>query len=400
MVGRRLVPTAGAGGRPVASLAIAAALLCLAAAACTEPFIPSGGGGAPPPGTGSNSSLFTYRAVFAGGVSHACVLANGGRALCWGSNRQGQLGDGSTEDSDEPRFVGGAHAFETLAILGHSCGLTTNDVAFCWGANVRGRLGDGTTRNRSLPTRVDTELRFVEIGAGGVFSCARTADGEVYCWGANPSGQLGTHPDTIGLRPVRLETDHRFATISVGVGHACGLDADGLLLCWGGPWGAEPTPLSGAPRFSSVSVGGDHLCGLDAGGRAHCWGENEHGQLGDGTTTGRSFGEPPVAVATELRFERISVGARHTCAVDVEGVGWCWGDDRAGQLGNGDPAGGVPEERSLPPVRVALFTPLAWISAGGTRSCAVNDRAEAFCWGFGTGNATRPTSSRPVQLPS
>src|SRR5437016_14524115 len=71
---------------------------------------------------------------------------------------------------------------------------------------------------------------------------------------------------------------------------------------------AAAQPLS----FQQVSAGFSHNCGLTLDGRAYCWGQNEAGQLGDGTTLQRLT---PVAVAGGLRFRQVSAGARHTCAL-------------------------------------------------------------------------------------
>lgn len=368
-------------------VALAGALV--ASAACHEPFVPSGGGP-----SGRNTTLLTFEAAFAGS-GHSCLLANGGKAFCWGSNRNGQLGTGTTESSDTPRSVGGAHFFETLSIRNHSCGITTNGLALCWGLNA-GRLGDGTTESRALPTAVETELRFSAIGAGATHTCAVALDGSAYCWGKNDDGQLGGHPDTVSLVPAPVQGGHRFRTVSTGFRLTCGIDGAGTPLCWGGAWGDEPRPMAGGLALATLSVGSSHLCALDEEGRAYCWGDNDEGQLGDGTRIPRGIDEAPVPVATELRFTTLSVGTDHSCGV-ADGIGYCWGSDRLGQLGDGDPPGGDPSFKPIPS-RVVLDGSFVDISAGAFNTCGVTDRHEAFCWGFGTGNAASPESPRPVPV--
>jgi hypothetical protein len=67
------------------------------------------------------------------------------------------------------------------------------------------------------------------------------------------------------------------------------------------PQSATPTPAPGLAMaaaeplaFRQVSAGLSHTCGVTTDDRAYCWGSNARGQLGDGTTTGRTR---PVAVA-------------------------------------------------------------------------------------------------------
>ena len=95
-------------------------------------------------------------ALLTAGFNHSCGLTTGGNAYCWGSNSEGQLGDGTTTDRLIPVPVTGGLIFASL-VLGdrHSCALaTTGGGAYCWGENFFGQLGDGTTTARSEPVRV------------------------------------------------------------------------------------------------------------------------------------------------------------------------------------------------------------------------------------------------------
>jgi alpha-tubulin suppressor-like RCC1 family protein len=53
-------------------------------------------------------------------------------------------------------------------------------------------------------------------------------------------------------------------------------------------------PVAGGLSFTAVSVGGQHTCGITTAGEAYCWGDNQAGQLGDGTFTGSTV---PLKVA-------------------------------------------------------------------------------------------------------
>jgi hypothetical protein len=62
----------------------------------------------------------------------------------------------------------------------------------------------------------------------------------------------------------------------------------------------------------SLTAGTAHTCGLTSGGTACCWGANDHGQLGDGSTTNRLT---PVAAAGGLAFASLTARGHHTCGL-------------------------------------------------------------------------------------
>lgn len=112
-------------------------------------------------GTRANSALAVrvsgervFSSVSAGFYS-ACGLS-GGRAYCWGDNYAGWLGMGHTDRAvTTPAEVVGGHAFQSISAgEGHRCGLTGGGAAYCWGYNRVGMLGDGTTTERTAPARV------------------------------------------------------------------------------------------------------------------------------------------------------------------------------------------------------------------------------------------------------
>ncbi len=49
----------------------------------------------------------------------------------------------------------------------HTCALTTASDAYCWGSNTNGELGDGTQTARTAPVAVTGGVKFAAIEAGG-----------------------------------------------------------------------------------------------------------------------------------------------------------------------------------------------------------------------------------------
>ena len=103
-------------------------------------------------------------AVAAGG-SHACGLEGAGGVICWGANYHGQLGDGSTTETDEPVDVSGLVTGVAAIAAGydHTCALTVDDRVLCWGDNWYGQLGDQTPcrgmSSSAVPVEVDLAPR-------------------------------------------------------------------------------------------------------------------------------------------------------------------------------------------------------------------------------------------------
>lgn len=125
----------------------------------------------------------TLRAV-ATGDRHTCALLADGRAVCWGDNADGQLGDGTTDSRNTPQDVAGSLRFTALAAGStHTCGLTADGTVYCWGGNGSGQLGDGSGEARSEPAPVARAHRFLSIAAGSARTCGVTTGGELDCWG-------------------------------------------------------------------------------------------------------------------------------------------------------------------------------------------------------------------------
>jgi alpha-tubulin suppressor-like RCC1 family protein len=158
------------------------------------------------------------RQVAVGGV-HACALDDDGAASCWGDNTVGALGEGPGLDAPRPEPVAvddagalaGARLAEITAGGEHTCGLSTAGAAYCWGSDGDGQLGDGgATTDRDVPVMVDRGARPVtaelsDLAAGDRHTCALDDDGSAYCWGADTSGQLGNGAAGASGVPVRVQ---------------------------------------------------------------------------------------------------------------------------------------------------------------------------------------------------
>jgi alpha-tubulin suppressor-like RCC1 family protein len=101
------------------------------------------------------------------GLIHDCALSRDGTAYCWGQNGNGQIGDGTTHGAAMPQRVATDRRFSAItaggnvfvaqpgdvAMWGFTCALAKDGESIsCWGDNRHGALGNGSTDRALTPT--------------------------------------------------------------------------------------------------------------------------------------------------------------------------------------------------------------------------------------------------------
>ncbi len=384
-----------------------AALVAVLAAGCDPSHPPpkavSGDGG-------SRGALNAVTAISAGSA-HTCAVVNGG-AQCWGQNKAGQLGNGSTADNHVPVLVTGlASGVQGIGAGGyHSCAVV-NGAAWCWGDNDSGDLGNGSTTESNVPVAVSGLASGVTaLAVGNPNHACALVNGGVQCWGYNFSGELGDGSSAASDVPVQVSgLTSGVEAIAAGYVDACALLTGGAQ-CWGNDSYGEvgngeatenaistPTPVLGlSGMVQAIATGGLHTCALVQGG-VECWGYNYGGDLGNGSSYAALLQSlTPVQVSGLTGVQAITVGVYHACALSQDGGVLCWGDNSYGQLG----AGAIASS-SVPVAVQGLPGGAQAITAGDYHTCAMVDGA-AWCWGDNAngdlGNGSTTQSNVPVPV--
>src|SRR6266496_3772804 len=246
-------------------------------------------------------------------------------------------------------------------------------------------------------------VQFVTASSGVLAGCGLTGGHELYCW---PFGFTYTYYQFVPGIPVVVPGPTGFTGVSVGEYHNWAVGTDELGYCWGesnafGELGdgknpqpsSTPSPVQGGIHFRSVTVGEWHSCGLSTSGIVYCWGLNDVSQLGIDSSVTCPEAHPcsplPTPVSGGLTFKAVTAGTRHTCALTVDGVAYCWGNNTSGQVGAWTTETCGDQYNSFPcatkPMRVLAANGFVEITAGGDHSCGLTATGTVWCWGSNTG---------------
>lgn len=209
-----------------------------------------------------------------------------------------------------------------------------------------------------------------------------------------------------------------------GERHTCALSPASHVWCWGnnaagqlgtGDLSARNQPAfaaavngaDGAQRYMALAAGDDFTCAITVefapgtGGGVRCWGDNAAGQLGNGATTTSTAPVTPVGLDDSVRS--ISATNRHVCVIKINDEVWCWGNNASGQIGTGS----TSPAAVTTPARATEGPPAALeVSAGLGHTCALSLVGAVTCWGdntfgqLGTGDTTQSPEASDVVLPS
>jgi alpha-tubulin suppressor-like RCC1 family protein len=320
--------------------------------------------------------------VISAGGNHSLALGSDGQIYSWGSNSNGQIGDGSALDRSRPVVIalpGGATPAVVVAGDAQSFAITTSGLLYAWGNNSSGQLGDASTISHASPVLIPLPASFNApqgtffpgLASASLQTLAITSNGRMYAWGDNAQGELGLGTTTSATVPTLVPFFVLASTptqVSAGGQSSMAVTANGSLYGWGNNVVSElgdgtttqrnaPVKLAlpGGIGVSVVSEAADHGLAIGADGNLYAWGANPYGGIGNGTlvpaTTPQlvtlAAGVKPVAIAAGFGTTLVSNG--YSLAIGSDGKVYSWGSNGWGQLGEGSTA------QHLTPVLVGPF---------------------------------------------
>jgi alpha-tubulin suppressor-like RCC1 family protein len=291
------------------------------------------------------------------------ALLEDGTVVAWGSNSEGQLGNGPMGATGElgrypkpsitpVRVTGLTNIIQVEAGTKHAVALRKDGTVWAWGTRDDGAIGDGEPKTlRPVmaigATQVTGLQGITRIAARGSHNLALRSDGKVMAWGQNRYGQLGNGTRDNGWTPAEVSGLDRIVAIATGSGSASFSGAvrdDGTVWMWGS--GTSGVMGNGIRNPSPDDPGGRNLLPLQVPGLAN--------------------------------VKALSFGSGHVAALLGDGTLRMWGFDGFGQIGVGTSAGYYPK-----PVMPKGITNVAFVRLDGQRSFAVRTDGSLWIWGFG-----------------
>ncbi len=240
----------------------------------------------------------------------------------------------------------------------------------------------------------------VNVGQPAIFSVVAVGDHltRTYQWRNNGVDIAGA-TSSIYITPAAVLADSG-ASFDVVVTNASGTATSAAAVLTVVALANSPPPVLPAQVFAGKSANAavSFSVVLESDGTVVSWGDNSAGQAGNGTAAAGSETPKTANLPAGSHVVEVAVGAGHVLALRDDGAVYGWGLNGSGQLGLGD---------SLPratPTLITLPHPAVAIAAGLAHSVAVLDDGTVYVWGvnvlgeLGNGLRAPVASATPTQV--
>ena len=334
------------------------------------------------------TSSTNWKQVSCGGY-HTAAIKTDGTLWAWGYNFYGQIGDGFSADRLTPRQVGTATNWKQVSTGDFfTAAVKTDGTLWAWGDNSTGQLGDNTTTARVTPRQeITSSTNWKQVDCGASHTVAIKIDGTLWCWGYNRFGQIGDNTAGSGVSPNsntrstprQVGTATNWKQVNGLVYTTSAITTNGFLYSWGqnlyGQVGDNTTNDRSTPRLEATfssnwrTLGGHnsfHNSAIKTDGTLWLWGRNNFGQLGNNTTTNRSF--PIQEITFSTNWKQVACGSNFTVAIKTNGTLWAWGYNYRGAIGDntsGTTGNVLLNSRSTPRQEFTSSTNWKQVAGGG-----------------------------------
>ncbi|AKV00191.1 hypothetical protein AKJ09_06854 [Labilithrix luteola] len=308
-----------------------------------------------------------------------CALLYDKTVACWGSNTDGQLGNGLDDGvaSAIPQHVVG---LSNIVSVNGACALDEDGAAWCWG------FGPFLQDERGYATVARTPVKLPIPGATRIsaprLNLCVLIEGEAECWGfasygLAPATDGVLPPAAIAPVPIPMPDGAKARDIFHTDFAAFVLGDNGKLWSWGSRAGVGRVTSFSPDRnpdsialegVTNVSVASRNACAV-ANGIPYCWGSDaDYALLPEPVVT-------PERVVQISNTDSVAQLPRRWCAVGGSGAVYCWGYNASGQAGDGT------TEYAMTAVKVPLPAPAVHVETTADSTCALLDTGKVLCWG-------------------
>ena len=270
------------------------------------------------------------------GDNHTAAIKTDGTLWTWGLNLYVQLGDNTSTDRSSPVTTagGGTNWKQVAGGQNFTAAIKTDGTLWTWGTNTNGQLGDGTSVTKSSPvTTAGGGTNWKQLACGVFYTAAIKTDGTLWTWGQNGNGQLGDNTSSVRSSPVTtVAGGTNWKQVAAGAqGHTAAIKTDGTLWTWGqnsnGTLGDNTTVRKSSPvttagggtNWKQVACAFQNTAAIKTDGTLWTWGNNGYGQIGDNTTSNRS--SPVTTVTGGTNWKQVACGTSYLSAIK-ESEGW------------------------------------------------------------------------------
>ncbi|CAD8087107.1 unnamed protein product [Paramecium primaurelia] len=226
------------------------------------------------------------------GCQHTLILDSLGQVFSWGIGDEGQLGNESYFNSDEPvKILDNIIYIE--ASRSHSAAINKDNLFYSWGSNIDYRLGLEEKKNYNIPTSTGIQVNKISLGTN--HSAFIRQDGIVFTTGNGQQGQLGNKINSECYLNLQLDI-----------------------------------------KAVDVICGEDITLFINNNGDVFSCGKKSNGNLGHLMSSIPAFLQQPKQIEGLQKIKQISVGKRHCLAISSNKQVWGWGFNFFDQLGLGD----------------------------------------------------------------